>query len=599
MGHIRLHEMQKKVCGPRTEVIAFNTDSIKVINPRKSFVPVPKDEAKPGDICLEEKVNLRGNLIRDLPLRPVYQHGGLPWKEQTVADVNDTRGSVLGEGQPGCGKSYLLKALHKADTDAKLKSAKLCWTKTAALNIDGQTLDHFFASTSAKDWIKKGTSYNALSFDEDTIIPERWWSLFFQMKQRNPSLKFRFFGGPNQLHSEDYDLGSKLWFNYHNSAVMHYLVDGNRVLLQYLEATARYDRDLKNKLDVFESTQSLQIFGETSLFTPKSCDFNIVRTWQRRDAVNQEWVKALSSRKEITKCGALSLWKGMYLISHKNEGLIVNSTRYRLLNMTETMVGLQNELSGEKIAVSYDTIAKTCKYGYADTVMRVISRTIPGNFNIHECDSMDWNQMFVALWRARTASAIGMVYPADRKFPFASPPAKGGLIAPQKDLFTGKLYQRTDGHNIYIGSTNNIENRKKGHAAKAVSKKVVEWEQQCSLEKKEIVMTELESYICSDVDQLVKREYELIARVPSDVCMNTRGTKKAAVAATTTTMEPVEVSYTRFNIIDDEKNSRWRIQWRHENVASSKVFSYKTRSKESERLLAEEFRASLVKKYFI
>ena len=46
--------------------------------------------------------------------------------------------------------------------------------------------------------------YDALSFDEFTIIPEKWWSLLLELKVRKPTIRMRFFGDPQQLHSNDY-----------------------------------------------------------------------------------------------------------------------------------------------------------------------------------------------------------------------------------------------------------------------------------------------------------------------------------------------------------------------------------------------------------
>ena len=46
--------------------------------------------------------------------------------------------------------------------------------------------------------------YDALSFDEFTIIPEKWWSLLLELKTRKPTIRMRFYGDPQQLHSNDY-----------------------------------------------------------------------------------------------------------------------------------------------------------------------------------------------------------------------------------------------------------------------------------------------------------------------------------------------------------------------------------------------------------
>ena len=118
-------------------------------------------------------------------------------------------------------------------------------------------------------------------------------------------------------------------------------------------------------------------------------------------------------------------------------------------------------------------------------------------------------------------------------------------------MFEGYIYDRTDGTNHYIGSTLNFEKRNAEHEAKAVSTKVLLGS---SNDGKEIKMTVMEKFICSSEKQLVRREYYHIARVPSDVCMNTNGLCKIAVEKTQTAFAEVTVDYTRFKITDDEKN---------------------------------------------
>ena len=151
---------------------------------------------------------------------------------------------------------------------------------------------------------------------------------------------------------------------------MHYLVDGHRVQLEYLVATARYDLDMKLKLDSFETTCTLAALGEKKLFTPAQCDFNIVKNPQKRTEINETWVAHLSKGKEITRCGEMKLWKGMYLISHKNDGAIVNSTRYRVLNLKENLVGLKEEISGTKVRSHLQADrglvqVRLCRHGHA------------------------------------------------------------------------------------------------------------------------------------------------------------------------------------------------------------------------------------------
>ena len=594
MGHIKLHKMELAVCGPDSEVIAYNTDSIKVLRPSKTFVPVDKRVACPGDICFEGKMNLRGGLISEMKSRPAYLGRTDAWQDLQHVEAQLSRPGMMVVGQPGFGKSYFLQQLYRDDKDEDLKVEKMTWTKTAALNISGETLDHVFPKTATtEEWIQKGIKYDVLMVDEYTIKPAKWFPVFYEMKTRKPSLRFRFFGDPQQLHAVDYDARTKLWYDYSKSAVMRFLVDRNRLQLKYQAATARYDADMKRKLDDFEENLTLAAFGERPLFTPDQCLFNIVKSAQKRQTVNAQWMAHHSAGHKLHKCGKLQLWEGMYLIAHENDKDIINATRYLVKSIGDT-VTLETEK--KELQVSFEQIANTCQYGYADTVMRTISRTIVGRFNIYEAAAMTWNEMFVALSRASTASNIGLSA-TNHVYKKHAPPALGEVVVIAPDLHTGSTYERTDGDFTYVGSTNNIPRRKAEHDRKAVSQKVLEWERTT---KKEIVMNVLETYVISSADQLVKREYALINRIPSEKCMNTKGVIQAAIEKSTTKLENVEVTYTRFKIIDDEKEDRFRIRWRNtKGEDCSKKFSYKKKAKEDQRKAAEEFRAALVKEYFI
>lgn len=604
MGHIRLHKMEKAVLLGGGEVIAYNTDSIKILGGNFDVVAkqpgfvADKAMAKPGNFCIEGKCNLRGQIISEMKGRFPYKYAEMEWNDVNSDVVHMGGIGAMVVGQPGFGKSYLLQQAHENDKANELKAEKMTWTKTAALNINGETLDHVFPQTATRaEWVAKGLTYDVFSFDEFTIIPESKWSLLMQLKFMKPTLCFRFFGDPQQLHSQDYDGRSPMWFRYDMSRLIHRLVDGHRTELSYLPATARYDVDMKRKLDSFEATHMLAAFGEKRLFTPAECDFNIVKSDAKRTKVNAEWVAHYSADKKTVKCGTLRLWEGMYLISRANGQKIVNSTRdlvKKISNQEEITLAPQN---GKEFQATFKEVAATCRYGYADTVMRVISRTIPGRFNIHEDDCMDWNEMFVALSRARTASAIGIDYEIDHVYRMAIPPAKGGLVKLKPDLFIGEIYERSCGLFSYRGSSMDAKKRDKQHDEKAVSEKCAKWQ----AERGHLIqMTVLESYLCMSEKQLVKREYELIAQIPAEKCMNTNGIQKVAAEKNTTKVEACEITFSRFKIVDDTKMDRLRIRWRDASgEARAQEFSYKKKPRAEQMAAAEAFRAKLIKETLV
>jgi predicted GIY-YIG superfamily endonuclease len=254
---------------------------------------------------------------------------------------------------------------------------------------------------------------------------------------------------------------------------------------------------------------------------------------------------------------------------------------------------------GKKIVVPKKAVATTCSYGYADTVMRIISRTIPGCFNIWQADKMDWNEMFVALSRARTAANIGMDFDNGallKKYKMAAPPAKGIRIKLEPELRLGFIYRRTDGEKEYIGSTWDMESREEEHQSNPVSKKCEAWQ---DAQGDKIKMELVESWMCLTEKQSVSREYELIALVPEDKCMNTNGVAKAAKKEAETKIEKLEIEHERFKIVDDEKEKAWRIQWKEDGKSQCKKMRYQRRGKEITLKEMEEFRMELIKKTFL
>jgi predicted GIY-YIG superfamily endonuclease len=592
MGHIKLFEMEQKICDEQSEVICINTDSIKVLNPRKDFIPVDKKQAKPGDICVEPTVNIRGNIIGNMEekMRYIMPNSTFDRIQRYEIDLEPTGFVAL--GAPGFGKSYLLKSIY--DKSSEYKCAKWTWTKTAALNIGGETLDHVFPKEQKQDWIKTGLSYDVIQVDEFCMLDPKWFGLFMQIKMKKPELIFQFYGDPNQLHSMEDKSTNNMWYQYENSALMHFLVDGNKLQLEYVSEAARYDNDLKCKLDIFENDKVLSCFGDKRLFLPIECDFNIVKNWQKRDEINKEWAEYYSKGKDVIKFGDKKYWAGMYLISHSNYKQIINSVRYLV---TEICPLLELEdLDGNVIELSYNEADTYMRYGYADTVMRMQSRTIHGKFNIHELSSMNWNEVFVALSRAKNADNIGIEY-TDKKYAMAVPPKKGSVHDTKLELFTGTIYERTDGDMIYIGSTNNLERRKKEHDEKPVSKKVKIWE---SKMKHKIITNIVATYICCNKRQLVDLEYTFIAKIPADKCMNTNGVSAKAVEKNTTKLiKPEEIHYSRFKITERKQRKVYRIQWKIKNTKHEKCFSYSSKSKDEAMEEAVKFREELVRENFM
>mgnify|MGYP001062790195 FL=1 len=612
-SYILLDQMQKEICDEHTKIIAFNTDSIKLVRPRPDFKPTKKEEAKPGDIVLESKVNIRGKFIDELPERPIYTYYEPYWTNLHPAELTMNLQSCMIDGPAGAGKSYLLKQLHNSIKEAKLKVATLTYTNTAALNIkeaEGQTFDSFFPQESTfAQWVEKGSKLDVIMVDEFMIVPSKFYNILYAIKRANPSIKMLFFGGLNQLRSGEYDTAGQIWYLYHQTKLLHMLSDGNRITLQYRAESGRYTQELFDELQQFEETQVLsQMWENTKLFTPETCNFSIVQKPATRERINQIWFNFHRPGKktiiiQVKKYKALELWVGQPLISYvtdKKSG-IINSTAYTVNSIGDMIELLDNETK-KVVKITHKVIAKTMRYGWADTVMRIISRSLPNKFNVYDVKHMTWNEFYVCLSRATCKEDIGFLYSlvAEKKFEFHSPPEKGQLLQTKpKALETGYIYRLTDGQQEYIGSTmQTLEERKAQHFDNPTSKKMADW---IAENGNNIEIELVDEVLLHEEKQLTKLEYMWIAKMNPNTSMNTKGKHTMAKQETSTKYNvKVEVDYSRFKIRDDENSKRYDIAYRDENGKFvRKRFSYAKKSKENALKEAEAHRAELIKRYFM
>jgi len=352
------------------------------------------------------------------------------------------------------------------------------------------------------------------------------------------------------------------------------------------------------------------MWENTSLFTPKECDFTIVKLPATRDAVNQKWLQHHLPGKKITnirvKNKDLKIWIGQPLIAYNNskkEG-IINSMSYVVKDISPDIVELENTELKKSIFVSHKAIGSTMRYGWADTIMRIISRSIPQKFNIDDVDKMSWNELYVAMSRATCKKDIGFSYDlvAGKKFEFHSPPKKGQVIKQDlKKTNPGYIYRITDGDVEYIGSTMKpLEVRLQQHFDKPTSKMMGKW----LSEKEEKIRIELiDEALVYEEKQLTKLEYMWIAKMDPAKSMNTKGRHSMSVAVKETSTKynkTIEVDYSRFKIRDDENSKRYDIAYRDENGKFvRKRFSYAKKSKENALKEAEVHRAELIKRYFM
>jgi len=231
------------------------------------------------------------------------------------------------------------------------------------------------------------------------------------------------------------------------------------------------------------------------------------------------------------------------------------------------------------------------RYGYADTALRIISRTLYGKFNI-VCNNMSRNELYVALSRATKISQVGITW-NDQHFKFETPtPVKLHKMV-QNQLFEGIVYNITcEGiKTAYGGKTRrDIETRFKEHQRCPTNVKMEDF-----MKEKDIKINEIARYMFINAKQLDDLEKYYISLIERDNCMNVQNLnnlKKPPVA----TYVPLEAIYKKLEIRDDEKFKRFRIRWTENGVNKEKEFSYAKRNKKDIKNDAIEFRSELMKR---
>ena len=114
-SYIKIDKLYHHVCKKDTLVIAYNTDSIKVINPKQFTL---KDEPYAGDIRREYEINIKGTFFDDLEMNNAFKYTPTKWNEiqenkENYNEIVDFVGknSCMVVGMAGSGKTEIIKKI--------------------------------------------------------------------------------------------------------------------------------------------------------------------------------------------------------------------------------------------------------------------------------------------------------------------------------------------------------------------------------------------------------------------------------------------------------------------------------------------------------
>ena len=598
-----LDQLHSQVVGPDTTVLCYNTDSIKVVNPQRCKTVIKKF-ANPGDIVLESSIHIKGTPLNEIEPNPVYA-----WKDRSWSNVDSSvcTTSYLVTGMPGSGKTYQLIQRVKAMIRAEVKCVVLGFTNKAVDTVrkqgikDVYTLDKYFhKDESFRCWVEKAVRLDCIVLEEFSMIPKKWYSLFWELKYRKPSMLFHLYGDVDQTHAIECD---NRWYDYGTAELVKVLCDHQKHEFDYNPSTGRYDAAMHAELIHFRATGRLSDNWKAQrLFGPTECEFNITQSRGKTNEVNLEWLASRSVGQTCKAVGDLSMYVGMPVMSFQNyQHLnVYNSNRLFVKAITDKAVMLEIDTLECEFSVSEFNKQNGDKpvhfgYGYSETLIRTQGETLQGRYNIHEACRMSWNELYTALSRGTCQANIGIVW-TDKVFKrhVASTACKQTMLKACK-LKRGLIYQMVDQHGYcYIGSTDRtLEQRELEHRNNPTSLKMGKW-----LTENAVVMTMIDSFTFADRSQLLKAEKVRIASVDPTKCMNSKHKIKEATEVVDVVVMQVE-AFSRFVVTDDEKGKRFRIRWTDNGKRSDKEFSYKVKAKAEVRAVADAFRNELLKKNYM
>jgi len=600
-SYIKLDKLHKAVCNKATQFICYNTDSIKVVAPRPSIYEKLSVEPKPGDIRLEEDAqDIRGRYFDQLPEHEEYE---LKVQKQNMMKENEynyqkivertQERSCLVIGEPGSGKTEMIKNCTNEETDIVLSFTNKACNVLNSRGVKAQTLDSvFMKQNSDKNVLEKLAKKDSIIVDEFSMVPPKYFAQLHKVKQINPKIKIKLFGDVSQLPPVE---PTGKWYDYSSSKLIQHLVDNQQIELKY--KFTRYDASLHDVLQYFKQVNKLPDTCKDK--TRKKCYVNICATNNKRKEINEStFERFVEEFDPETKTLNKRLWAtSMPIIAIDNKLKkafgICNSEMFKIEKFSKTKVIIRDEKKRFKIPIenfgSFD-------YGFCTTIHKYQGSEIKEEYCIHEMNRLSKNALYTALSRGITLDNVHFKY-TTRWFAPARPSRKC-IDKPVSPLLVkdGKIYKITNGTNdVYIGlTTNTLEERLAEHKENPTSDKMKQYL------KTNVKIELLEAVPCTSDKDLQAAETRWIQSYQDKGydLMNTKKVKRDKFNVQI--VQDAHITVERFQIRDDEKESAFRLQYRDaEGNKKQKKFRYgNSCTKEQAEKKAEAARAELIRQMY-
>lgn len=436
-------------------------------------------------------------------------------------------------------------------------------------------------NASLADIVDKLAKLDLVWIDETSNCPMRFFKMLYMawLKKKNEGGDLRVILSGDVYQTPSTDTREKKYDVTQCGAIKQ--MCPTFVTLPYREESGRYDKRAHHIIESFLKYRNLRWIDFPS---PVLSEYNISKLNETRKEVNQKMNEGRQGTKLTFKYQGKSeeytVYKGMRLVCTTNlkQHEMWNSETYAL-----------EEVRGDGCVINGKTFSKAdvCKSflpAYCSTVIRYQGDCIDSHYNILDVNKMSANELYTALSRTTKGEYIHLdksqlrkwywFHDYSREKNIVYKPIKGGKYG------ESKIYEVSVDGKLYIGSTTKekVEERLAEHLAD---------EHSPLYGLNHAVIKEVVQVLCFSRAELeeVERRYveEYVAKYGAHLMLNTNlmPVVKEAKEPRLIFKKEEGQENKRFSIVDDEKQSCFRIQWRENGIKNSIKRRYKSENKEA------------------
>jgi len=571
-------------------VIAFNTDSIMIRNPKITDEFYDNRMVKSAQSVLSSigKVRTEDWKIKCLSVsffinNEIEEYKPNQWSVLVEGEnfaefckTVDGIGSAVICGGPGCGKTEVIKTI-KNDSDLVLSFTNKavenvisrCGNEDNCYTFDSFLNDHL----DYEQKVQKMLKYERVIIDEYSMVPVKFMEFLNQMKSRF-NIKLLFFGDANQCLQVD---SNKIIYDYITTSTFLKMCDGNQFVCSYKEQFSRYDMALKTELDYFLENGKIQptLSDKKEQLTYSNICRSLAKKWKVIEACS----KRFRAEHPTNKTLKLSFTKDIrgkqqkidytYAVGEKIM-CIENIKELKLYNGTICEI---NDIIDGKFIVGEFTFEQSkfitsFESNFAQTIYKYQGATIGELYTIHELNIMTKRELYTSMSRGKKLSDVNFTY-SEKQF-VNEDVCKGHQIAIKIDneidekYMNGKIYKIRFDNDIYIGSTiKEIKERFDEHQSAKKGSDFIE-----ALKKSKTAKIELvKLYPCVSKNELVAEELKILDEYIASGefrVLNTIGNRKKAVINSEVNIERLEKinleEISEYHIVENVKTNIIRLQ---------------------------------------